>query len=160
MSHPPQGAPFIHSLITTSWLARCAYTAAALSIPDFIGDREMTSIEVAQHLAASEDFTFRCKLPVEAFCSAILIEVDFITIVCSWSVLRALASGNIFEEVAPRRFKNNESSQSLRKGSPLRDMLLLSLGQSHSRSWLELVSALKTGKSGVMQAYGMDFWKL
>lgn len=74
-------------------------------------------------------------------------------------VLRALATGNIFEEVAPRKFKNNANSQVLRTGSPLRDMILLTMGQTHGRGWLELVSAVKTGKSGMAQAFGMDFWQ-
>lgn len=74
-------------------------------------------------------------------------------------MLRALAAGNIFEEVGPKKFKNNVNSQILRTGSPPRDMLLMVMGQTHSRSWLELLSAVKTGKSGVTQAFGVDFWQ-
>jgi hypothetical protein len=158
MSHPPEGAPFLFSLIASGWLARCAYTAAVLTIPDVVGDGEKTSAEVAQQLATSEDFTFRSELlfysRIPSFSVAFELANIFFLL-----VLRALATGNIFEEVAPKKFKNNANSQVLRTGSPLRDMILLTMGHTHSRSWFELVSAVKTGKSGVTQAFGMDFWQ-
>ncbi len=75
-------------------------------------------------------------------------------------MLRALSSGGIFEEVSPRKFKNNTNSNALRSGRAMKDMVELVLGSSHSRGWLELPAAVKSGQSGVQKAFGCDIWKL
>jgi len=132
MSHL-QGPPFLFALSESAWLARCAHTAALLTIPDVIADGEKSVAEIAKQLNTNEDFTFR--------------------------LLRALVCGGIFEEASPRTFKNNVNSQAMRSGGPMRDMMLLIHGPSHGRGWLDLAAAVRTGKSGITQALGVDFWQ-
>lgn len=59
-----QGPPFLFALSESAWLMRCAHTAAALTIPDVIGDGEKSAAEIAKQLNTNEAFTFRRKSAV------------------------------------------------------------------------------------------------
>lgn len=73
-----------------------------------------------------------------------------------YRVLRALASVGIYRELADGRFALTRASQALRSDHPtsIRDLCVMAAEPWHEQMWIEMVHALKTGRSAFVQAHG------
>jgi hypothetical protein len=106
--------PFRLMQISASyWQSRALYVAARLDIATVLADGELTAEELATRLRTQPDATYR--------------------------LLRMLAAMGVFEEVSPRRFRNNKLSNGLREGHPqnVRAMILMHNSPEISRPWFE-----------------------
>jgi hypothetical protein len=95
------------------WQSRALYVAARLDIATMLGDEELGVDSIGARIAADPDATRR--------------------------LLRMLAAIGIFEEVAPRFFRNNKLSAFLRTDNPknVRAMILMHNSEAMSRPWYE-----------------------
>jgi hypothetical protein len=95
------------------WQSRALHAAASLDIATAIGEEDLEAREIAARVASDPDATFR--------------------------LLRMLASVGVFEQTAPRRFRNNKVSAYLREDNPrnLRAMVLMHNSPTISRPWCE-----------------------
>ena len=95
------------------WQSRALYVAAKLDIATVLGDEKLDAETIATHVAANADAIGR--------------------------LLRMLASIGVFDEVAPRVFRNNKLSVHLRADNPknVRAMILMHNSEAMSRPWFE-----------------------
>lgn len=95
------------------WQSRVLYVAAHLDIATVLADQALTADEVAARVSAHPDATYR--------------------------LLRMLAAMGVFEELSPRRFRNNKLSAFLREDNPrnVRAMILMHNSEAMSRPWYE-----------------------
>jgi hypothetical protein len=95
------------------WLSRVLYVAAQLDIATVLGDTKLDADALAARIGANADATAR--------------------------LLRMLAANGIFEECAPRTYRNNKLSACLRAGHPqdVRAMILMHNSPTMSRPWFE-----------------------
>lgn len=95
------------------WQSRALYVATRLDIATTLGDEILDANEIAFRIAANADATGR--------------------------LLRLLAAMGIFEEAAPRVFRNNKLSAFLRTDNPknVRAMILMHNSEAMSRPWFE-----------------------
>ncbi len=117
------------------WQSRALHTAAALGIADCLADTEKSCAEIAADLNLHEDSLHR--------------------------LLRMLASLGIFEETAPRRFRNNRLSACLREDHPqsVRAMILMHNSPEMSRPWYEsLTSAIRSGEIPFTLTHGEELF--
>ena len=106
--------PFrLMQLSSAFWQSRALFVAARLDIATMLGDEALDSVEISARVAASADATGR--------------------------LLRMLAAMGIFEEKAPRVFRNNKLSAFLRADNPknVRAMILMHNSEVMSRPWYE-----------------------
>jgi hypothetical protein len=104
------------------WQSRALATASKLDIAGVLADQTLTADEIARRIDANPDALHR--------------------------LLRMLAALGVFEEVAPRCFRNNRISDSLRTDRPdnLRAMVLMHNSDEMSRPWYEqLEQAVRAG---------------
>ncbi len=104
------------------WQSRALYSAAELGIADCLAGEEKTCVQIATELSLHEDHLYR--------------------------LLRMLASLGIFEETAPRRFRNNRLSACLREDHPqsVRALIRMHNSLEMSRPWFEaLTPAVRSG---------------
>lgn len=75
-----------------------------------------------------------------------------------YRVLRALASQGVFEESAPRTFRNTELSQFLRSGTPgsIRSLLIFRGSQFCFAPFQEILYSIRTGQSARTMVLGMN----
>lgn len=107
-------APFrLLQIGSAYWQSRALYVAAKLRLADKLGDGVSTTAEIASALSLHEDNLYR--------------------------LMRMLASIGIFDELAPRTFRNNKLSGALRSDSrqSVRDMVLMHNSDVMSRPWME-----------------------
>ena len=99
------------------WQSRALYVAASLDIAGALGDEPLAADEIARRVGAHPDAT--------------------------WRLLRMLASMGVFEETAPRMFRNNKLSSPLRADQPnnVRAMILMHNSDVMSRPWFEQLEA-------------------
>jgi hypothetical protein len=111
------------------------HAAAKLGIADLLTDGPRTTPELAGQLEVNESALYR--------------------------VLRALASKGIFEEISPRTFANNASSNYLRTGVPgsVRSMLIFWGTETYYSSFGEILYSIQTGKPARSKLLGMDGWE-
>ncbi|MCK9199539.1 MAG: acetylserotonin O-methyltransferase [Gallionella sp.] len=117
------------------WQSRALYVAARLDIATLLADGELPVEEIAVRAHAHPDATYR--------------------------LLRMLAAIGVFEEVAPRHFRNNKLSNCLREGDPqnVRDMILMHNSQEMSRPWFEqLEQGVRSGGIPFVLAHGQEFY--
>ncbi|HXU93242.1 MAG TPA: methyltransferase [Gallionella sp.] len=117
------------------WQSRALYVAARRDIATVLADGDLTAEEIAVRVHAQPDATYR--------------------------LLRMLAAMGVFEEVAPRRFRNNKLSDCLREGHPqsVRAMILMHNSPEMSRPWYEqLEQGVRDGGIPFVLAHGQEFY--
>lgn len=117
------------------WQSRALYIAARLDIATLLADGELSVEEIAVRIHVQPDAT--CRL------------------------LRMLAAMGVFEEVAPRRFRNNKLSDCLREGSPqsVRAMILMHNSPEMSRPWFEqLEQGVRSGGIPFVLTHGQELY--
>jgi hypothetical protein len=128
--------PFRLMQISTSfWQSRVLYVAAKLDIATVLGDEQRPADELAVQVSAQPDATFR--------------------------LLRMLAAMGIFDEVAPRVFRNNKLSAPLRSDAPnsIRSMILMHNSQEMSRPWFEqLEKGIREGEVPFKLTHGQELF--
>jgi hypothetical protein len=95
------------------WQSCALHAATRLDIATVLGDDTLDADEIAHRVSAQPDATYR--------------------------LLRMLAALGVFEETAPRRFRNNRLSTCLREDDPhsVRAMILMHNSAAMSRPWYE-----------------------
>ncbi|TAN48587.1 MAG: methyltransferase [Methylococcaceae bacterium] len=117
------------------WQSRALYVAAKLGLADAIGDAEKSTAEIAAALQLHEDHLYR--------------------------LMRMLGAMGIFEETAPRVFKNSRTSAYLRQDNPqnVRAMILMHNSPEMARSWMEpLEDCLRDGDVPFAKCNGADLF--
>ena len=78
-----------------------------------------------------------------------------------YRLLRCLASVAIFDEIQPRVFVNTALSEVLRSDQPdsIRDQAILDAQEWSWKTAENLEYSIRTGKSAMVDAYGMDCWE-
>ena len=109
--------------------------AAKLAVADLLEQGLCTTTELARELKVNEDALYR--------------------------TLRALASQGVFEESAPRTFRNSGLSHLLRTDVPgsVRPAFIYWGTEMHYRSFGELLSSIQTGKPATDKLFGMSEWE-
>jgi C-methyltransferase len=108
------------------------YAAAKLGVADLVESDARTTAELAAQLKVNEDALYR--------------------------LLRALASQGVFEQTAPRTFKNSAFSRFLRSDEPasLRPRFLFWGSEIYYRSFGELLYSIETGQPARAKLSGMN----
>lgn len=117
------------------WQSRALYVATRLDIATVLGDGELGVAEIADRVAAHPDATGR--------------------------LLRMLGAMDIFEEVAPRVFRNNRLSAWLRSDNPknVRAMILMHNAEAMSRPWYEtLERGVREGRPPFCLTHGKELF--
>lgn len=117
------------------WQSRALYVATKLGLADAIGDVEKSTKELAEEQHLHEGHLYR--------------------------LLRMLESMDIFEEVAPRVFKNSKTSSFLREDNPenVRAMILMHNSPEMTKPWMEsLEESIRDGGVPFMKAHGADLF--
>jgi hypothetical protein len=117
------------------YLAPMIHAAAALDLPDLIGDGAKTAEELARAGGVHAPLLYR--------------------------LLRTLAGEGLFSEDESRRFALTPLGAALRAGAPggARDTILFTAGDHHWRAWGELLAILKDGQPGIEKVYGQTFFE-
>jgi hypothetical protein len=128
--------PFRLVQISSSfWQSRALYVVARLDIATVLADGELSAEEIAVRVHAQPDATHR--------------------------LMRMLAAMGVFEEVTPRRFRNNKLSNCLREGHPqsVRPMILMHNSPEMSRPWFEqLEQAVSSGGIPFLLTHGQELY--
>lgn len=117
------------------WQSRVLYVAARLDIATALGDGELAAADIAGRVGAQPDAT--------------------------WRLLRMLTAMGIFEETAPRHFRNNKLSAFLRNDNPqsVRAMILMHNSEVMSRPWYEaLERGVREGKPPFRLSHGEELF--
>ena len=95
------------------WQSRALYTAACLDIATKLGEEALSADEIANLVSAQPDAIYR--------------------------LLRMLTSLGVFDEISPRIFRNNKTSNHLRDDHPesVRAMVMMHNSDVMSRPWYE-----------------------
>lgn len=117
------------------WQSRALYVACRLDIATVLGDSTLAADAIAMRAAAHPDATFR--------------------------LLRLLAAIGVFEETAPRRFRNNKLSAFLRTDHPhsMRAMILMHNSEQMSQPWYEqLEQGVRRGAVPFALTHGQELF--
>jgi len=117
------------------WQSRALYVATQLDIATVLGDEELDAENIAARVEANSDAMGR--------------------------LLRFLAAVGIFEETAPRTFRNNKLSIYLRADHPknARAMILMHNSEAMSRPWFEqLERGVRDGVPPFRLAHGEELF--
>jgi hypothetical protein len=111
------------------------YAVAKLGVADLLGDRPLSTQELADQLRVNESALYR--------------------------VLRVLASREIFEETSPHIFANNTMSNYLRTGVPgsARSMVIFWGSDFNYRPFGEIFYSVQTGQPARTKVLGMEVWE-
>jgi hypothetical protein len=115
-------------------LTRCMTTIAELEVPDVLASGPQPIDELATKVGANRDFLNR--------------------------VMRTLVSAGIVDEPTPEVYAQTPVSDLLRRDHPasMRDLSLLFTAQSHWDPLRRLPDAVRSGRSGVSHAFGVEMW--
>lgn len=117
------------------WQSRALYVATRLELADALGDGEKSTLEIATDLQLHEDHLYR--------------------------LMRMLVSIGIFDETAPRVFKNCKTSAFLRKDNPknVRAMILMHNSPEMTEPWLEsLEDSIRDGGVPFAKVHGVELF--
>lgn len=106
------------------------YTAVRLNVADLLAEGPQTVADLAGATGSNEDGLYR--------------------------VLRALASGGVFAETAPRTFALTPGAEVLRSGAPggVKELVNWLGNRFHYHVWAELPYSVASGRPAVEQVYG------
>jgi len=129
-------APFrLIQIGSAYWQSRALSVAARLDIAGALAESEASAQTLADRVGADADALYR--------------------------LLRMLAAMGVFEEVSPRRFRNNKLSSYLRPDHPnsVRAMVLMHNSPEMSRPWFEeLEQGIRSGGVPFESAHGQAFY--
>lgn len=129
-------APFrLIQIGSAFWQSRALYVAAKLDIAGALAGGEVSAETLAERVAADPDALYR--------------------------LLRMLAAMGVFEEVSPRRFRNNQLSSCLCPDHPhsVRAMVLMHNSPEMSRPWFEqLEKGVRSGGVPFELTHGQAFY--
>lgn len=117
------------------WQSRVLYVAVRLDFATVLADETLAVDEIAARTSAHPDAAYR--------------------------LLRMLAAMGVFEEPAPRRFRNNKLSAFLREDNPrnVRAMILMHNSEEMSRPWYEQFEhGVKSGGVPFQLAHGEELF--
>lgn len=120
---------------TAFWQSRVLHTAARLDIATELADDVADADDIAKRVSADPDAVYR--------------------------MLRMLTAMGIFEETAPRQFRNNPVSAYLRQDNPdnLRAMVLMHNSDTMSRPWFEqFEQGVRSGESPFRRTHGEELF--
>ncbi|MFO1023374.1 MAG: methyltransferase [Planctomycetales bacterium] len=138
MNQPAPHAPPPHAqlmqFITGHWVTAALHSAARLDLADHLHAGPQNCADLARATDCHEDSLYR--------------------------LLRALSSLGIFEETAPRTFKNTDVGECLRKDHPrsLRGMILFQGAAPHWHGWGSLLHSVRTGQSAFEHVHQQGFF--
>ncbi|NOU42666.1 MAG: methyltransferase [Methyloglobulus sp.] len=115
------------------WQSRALYVATKLGLADVIGDAEKSTLEISTELQLHEDHLYR--------------------------LMRMLGSMGIFDETAPRVFRNSKTSAFLRQDNPknVRAMILMHNSPEMTKPWMEpLEESIRDGGVPFVKVHGVD----
>lgn len=125
----PQSVQALQQMMTGTWIAQSISVVATLGIADLLRNGAKTADQLASAASAHADSLYR--------------------------VLRALASAGVFLETDDHRFALTPISECLCDGpNSSRNAARLTSMPLFWRAWGELLEVVKTGKTGMMLAYG------
>lgn len=129
-------APFrLVQMGSAYWQSRALFVAARLDVATLLGGDSLPAAELAERLGADADALGR--------------------------LLRFLAAMGVFEETAPRVFRNNRLSRCLDRHDPqcVRAMILLHNSEPMSRAWFEQLEAgVRSGMPPFQLGHGDDLF--
>ncbi|NTV09231.1 MAG: methyltransferase [Zoogloea sp.] len=117
------------------WQSRALYVAARLDVATVLADGELDAPAIAARVGARPD--------------------------ALWRLMRMLAAMGVFEETAPRTFRNNRLSAFLRADRPknVRAMILMHNSEEMSRPWFEqLEQGVREGVPPFRLAHGEELF--
>lgn len=117
------------------WQSRALYVAARLDVATILAEHALDADEIARSVGAHPDATHR--------------------------LLRLLAAIGVFEETAPRIYRNNRLSAHLRADHPrsVRAMVLMHNSEPMSRPWYEhLEAGVRSGEPPFGLAHGEELF--
>ncbi|WP_415878201.1 methyltransferase dimerization domain-containing protein [Methylomonas sp. TEB] len=117
------------------WQSRALYVAVRLDIAGALADGEASVEALAERVVADAGALYR--------------------------LLRMLAAMGVFEELSPRRFRNNKLSAHLRQDHPhsVRAMVMMHNSPEMSRPWFEqLEQGVRSGGVPFESAHGQAFY--
>ena len=117
------------------WQSRALYVAARLDLATVLGDEALAAESIANRVAAHPE--------------------------AIWRLLRMLAAVGVFEERAPRVFRNNKLSACLRSDNPdnVKAMILMHNSEAMSRPWCEqLERGVRDGEPPFRLVHGEDLY--
>ena len=132
----PSADPTQHliQLATGYIMSTALHIATTLRVPDRLASGPRSAAELAKETGAKEDAVYR--------------------------ILRTLVSVGVFEEVAPREFANNASSEILRSGRPgMYDMVLWMADPFHLRVYADAMHTVMTGQPAAEKTVGMKVFE-
>jgi len=141
VTHQPEVSPEAAAAqqlmqLSTGYIAStCLYLAVKLRIPDRLASSARTSADLASELSVNEDALYR--------------------------VLRTLTSLGVFEEQAPRTFRNNLASSMVRSetAGSMYEMALWMSDPFHFRVYADAMDSLQTVKPAVEKTVGMPVFE-
>jgi len=141
VTHQPEVSPEAAAAqqlmqLSTGYIAStCLYLAVKLRIPDRLASSARTSADLASELSVNEDALYR--------------------------VLRTLTSLGVFEEQAPRTFRNNLASSMVRSetAGSMYEMALWMSDPFHFRVYADAMDSVQTGKPAVEKTVGMPVFE-
>jgi hypothetical protein len=117
------------------WQSRALYVATKLELADVLGNTEKSTHEIATALKLHEDHLYR--------------------------LMRMLGAMGIFDETAPRVFKNSKASAFLRQDNPknVRAMILMHNSPEMTKPWMEsLEESIRDGGVPFAKVHGVDLF--
>ena len=135
--HKLTPAPFrLMQIGSAFWQSRALYVAARLDIATVLADAELDANTIADRVNANTDAVYR--------------------------ILRMLAAIDVFQETAPRTFRNNKLSNCLRTDQTdnVRAMILMHGSDEMTRPWFEeLERGTREGVPPFLLAHGEELFK-
>lgn len=127
--NPPQQ---LIQMVAAKWIAQSISVAATLGLADFLADAPQSAEQLAASTSTNADALYR--------------------------LLRALSAAGVFAETDDHRFGLTPLSECLRSNAPnsVRNAARMMGLPLFERSWAELLGCVKTGQTGLKQAFGLD----
>jgi O-methyltransferase domain/Dimerisation domain len=132
ISRGPQPSQVILQMLNGEWVAQAIAVAATLGVADLLAGGPKDVEQLASATSANPDALYR--------------------------LLRALANVDVFAETENRRFTLTPLAECLRSDAPnsMRNAARMRSLPLFQRSWGELLHCVKTGETGVKQAFGVS----
>jgi O-methyltransferase domain/Dimerisation domain len=128
----PEPQQKLYEMLAAKWIAQAISVAATLGVADFLVDSPKSAEQLAAATSSSPDSLYR--------------------------MLRALSTAGVFAETDDHRFRLTPLSECLRSDVPnsMRNAARMLGLPLFLRSWSELLGCVKTGQTGLKQAFGAD----
>jgi O-methyltransferase domain/Dimerisation domain len=131
-AYAPESHQRLLEMLMGKWIAQAISVAATLGIADLLADSPKSAEQLAARTSTEADSLYR--------------------------MLRALTTAGVFAETDDHRFRLTPLSECLRSGArhSMRNAARMQGLPLFLRSWDELLGCVKTGQTGLKQAFGLD----